>query len=132
MDLVVDLVTGDVTVSEPADLRRFAVVGVSPADTASPGGDTGGASGGASGAGPDAGALGALAGALSIEDTGMVEPDGTVLIDPGALRRLAHLDHQLPDGWEAEFDSMLEHAATAGWIAADGSIKAHVEWKVGP
>ena len=31
--------------------------------------------------------------------------------------------------WEAGFAAMLEHAATTGWIAEDGSIRAHVEWR---
>jgi hypothetical protein len=35
----------------------------------------------------------------------------------------------LDSEWEADFASMLEVAAANGWIAEDGSIRAHVVWR---
>jgi hypothetical protein len=118
MDVVVDLSTGDLSLDDPADLRHFAVVARSPHHA---GRDA------AEDAGP--GALGALAAALSLEHAGLVEPDGTVRIFPDAVRGMARGVRGLPDDWEAGFVSMLDAAATKGWIGDDGSILAHVEWR---
>ena len=111
MDVVVDLRTGAVHLADAADLGHFAVQAVAP-----PGGS-------------GDGALGALAAALSLHQAGFVEPDGSVRVAPAAVRRLARDDDGLPEGWESGFASMLDQAATRGWVAEDGTIRAHVEWQ---
>jgi hypothetical protein len=116
MDVVVDLRTGAVHLADAADLEHFAVQAVAPP-------------GGSGGPGEGDGALGALAAALSLHQAGFVEPDGSVRVAPAAVRRLARDDVGLPEGWESGFASMLDHAATRGWVAEDGSIRAHVEWQ---
>lgn len=53
---------------------------------------------------------------------------GTIsLADADDLRHFA-VRTLVPPGREAEFASMLDTAATSGWVAADGSIRAHVTW----
>jgi hypothetical protein len=42
------------------------------------------------------------------------------------LRRLAA--GRVPDGWDADFDAMLAHARTQGWLSEDGdTVRAHLE-----
>jgi len=118
MELVVDLSTGAVDLHDGDEMERFSLQALRR--EASDGGDNG--------------ALGALAAALSVNDAGTVEPNGDVAVPATAVRRLAAeaADAQgrsLGDEWESGFAAMLEHAATAGWIAEDGSIRVHVEWK---
>jgi hypothetical protein len=118
MELVVDLSTGGVMLREREDLQRFSVQAVPehPGD------------------GPAEGALGALAAALSVHAVGTVGPDGDVLVPTAALRRLA-VDAAREDGtslapdWETEFVGMVDYAASKGWTAEDGSLRAHVEWE---
>ena len=127
MEVVVDLRTGAVAVAEPIDLQHFSVVAVARAEatvgdpTIDPAGDDPSA---------DAASTRALAEALRQSKMGEVQPDGSALVDPDGVRRLATAGNQLPDDWDAEFASMLAYAASRGWIADDGSIRAHVEWKV--
>ena len=117
MELVVDLSTGLVVLRRPYDVKRFSVLALPqlPGD------------------GDDNGALGALAAALSVNDVGTVDPEGDVFVPADALRRLA-VDAANEEGgslspeWESDFSAMLGVAATNGWIAEDGSIRAHVEW----
>lgn len=118
MELVVDLATAVVTLRDPEVFTAFAV-------RALPGqaGD---------GAGTDA--LGALAAALSVHDAGWVDQAGNVFVPPDAVRSLAAAalsGGTVDTDWDAGFRAMVEHAATKGWIADDGSIQAHVEWESG-
>lgn len=110
MNVVVDLTSGDVSLEDAGEFQGFAVVALrrEPAD------------------GPDNGALGAVAGALSEADCGSVELAGDALIPAAAVRRLAGTTDE---AWEASFVSMLDYAATKGWLTDDGSIRAHVEWR---
>lgn len=41
----------------------------------------------------------------------------------------ASTDPPRGDDWEARLDEMLAAAAAHGWIAADGAVRAHVEWR---
>ena len=76
---------------------------------------------------------GALAVALSRSGAGRLDPTGEVLVPPDSLRRLAS-EAAAADGrsidpaWEPGFATMLEYADRNGWIAADGAVRAHVEW----
>ncbi len=118
MELVVDLSSGSVALRDRDEMGRFALRALRR--EAADGGENG--------------ALGALAAALSVHDAGTVEQGGDAVIPPPAVRRLAAEaavagDRSLDDRWEAGFAAMLEHAATAGWITDDGSIRVHVEWR---
>ena len=117
MMVVVDLSTGAVSMRDAEDLKRFAVtaVPVEPGD------------------GEANGALGAMAAALSVNDVGTVEPSGDALVTVGAVRRLAAQSAAvsgttLDNRWESDLADMLASAASKGWIADDGSIRAHIEW----
>jgi len=113
MELVVDLSTGGVALLGREELQRFSVqaVAVRPGD----------------------GALDALAAALGDHDVGTIGPDGDVMVCVGALRRLAGAAAKadgvpLDADWESAFAGMVEYAASKGWTAEDGSLRAHVEW----
>jgi hypothetical protein len=118
MELVVDLATASVVLRHRDDVQRFSVLALAlqPDD------------------GDENGALGALAAALSVHDAGTVHPDGDVFVAAEAVRRLA-ADAATADGqtlspeWESGFATMLDDATTNGWLAEDGSIRAHVEWE---
>jgi hypothetical protein len=117
MELVVDLSTAAVSLRDHNSMTGFAVLAIpeQPGD------------------GERNGALGALAAALSVHDAGTVDPDGDVLVPVTALERLADeaagRDGQgLGPDWGGRFATMLQYAATKGWLADDGSIRAHVEW----
>ncbi|MGO8871874.1 MAG: hypothetical protein ACLQPH_10845 [Acidimicrobiales bacterium] len=117
MELVVDLSTAAVSLRHYEDLGRFSVQVVRQEPD-----DDGGN-----------GALGALAAALSLHDAGTVAPDGDVLVPQGAVRRLAETaatdaGGSLDDAWESGLGAMVAYAGTKGWLADDGSIRAHVEW----
>jgi hypothetical protein len=118
MELVVDLSTASVVLRQRDEAKRFSVVALPN----QPGDDAGN------------GALGALAAALSLHDVGTVDPGGDVFVAADVVRRMAAdaatEEGQLLDSeWEADFASMLEVAAANGWIAEDGSIRAHVVWR---
>ena len=118
MELVVDLSTAAVSLRDHNSMTRFAVLAIpeQPGD------------------GERNGALGALAAALSVHDAGTVDPDGDVLV-PGrshssgwpARLPAARASRSARTG-KAGFAAMLQYAATKGWLADDGSIRAHVEW----
>jgi hypothetical protein len=117
MELVVDLSTGGVELRHRDDMGRFSVQAQLHRDDD----------------GEERGALGALAAALSVHDAGTVDPDGHVFVPAQVVRRLAddaaRQDHDdLGSDWDEAFAAMLHAAGTRGWIADDGSIKAHVEW----
>jgi hypothetical protein len=121
MEVVVDLGTAGVALHQPDDLERFAVRAVSHRT------DDGAVEG------QSTTALDSLAAALREHDIGRVDPDGTVFIPPDAVRALAaqaasNVGGQLPAEWETNFASMLEFAASKGWIAGDGAMAAHIEW----
>jgi hypothetical protein len=118
MELVVDLATGAVDLRDGDEMGRFSLQALRRE----------------AGDGGDNGALGALAAALSVHDAGIVEPTGDVAVPAAAVRRLAGeaadvRGRALGADWEAGFATMLEYAATAGWITDDGSIRVHVEWR---
>jgi hypothetical protein len=121
MELVVDLGTAGVVLHQPDDMARLAVLAMS-AHRVDPAGR------------PSTAAVEALATALAEDDLGRLDPDGTVLIPPDKLRILAmraasDAGHELPADWEANFKSMIEFAASKGWITSDGAIAAHIEWR---
>ena len=68
-----------------------------------------------------------LAAVLKDHDAGELLPNGVHLMIPVAtLRRLAA--GRVPDGWDADFDAMLAHAAGQGWLSEDGAtVRAHLE-----
>jgi len=118
MVLVMDLSTGGVTMRDANDLKRFSVAAVPPRN----------------GDGGENGALDAMASALSAHGVGMIDASGDVLVSVEAVRRLATESATttgctLDAEWDAGLAGMLEYAATQGWIADDGSIRAHVEWE---
>lgn len=98
---MVIVVDGDsVRLDEPEDLKGFKVVVES---------------------GDEASAVQALA------SVGRLVDRETAWIRRGAVRALAH--GRVDDDWDAEFDAMLEYAASKGWLTDDRSeIQAHVEW----
>jgi hypothetical protein len=117
MEVVVDLSTGTLALRDRDDVKVFAVRAIpdSPGD------------------GTENGALGALAAALSLRDAGTVAPEGDAFIAPGAVRALAEEaaaseGQALDPGWESGFAAMVEYAATKGWMGANGTIQAHIEW----
>lgn len=119
MEVVVDLGTAGVVLHQPEDMAHFAVRAVAPnRDEAS---------------GPSPAALDALATALRDHALGRLDADGTAFIPPDTVRALAEraasdAGHPLPAEWEANFASMIEFAASKGWIASDGAVAAHIEW----
>jgi hypothetical protein len=118
MELVVDLSTGGVTMRDANDLKRFSVAAVPQRD----------------GDGEENGAFEAMASALSVHHVGTIEASGDVLVSVEAVRRLATesaftTGSTLDAEWDTGLAGMLEYAATQGWIAEDGSIRAHVEWE---
>ncbi len=119
MEVVVDLGTAGVVLHQPDDMAHFAVRAVAPRR------DVAG--------GPSPAALDALAAALRNHALGRLDADGTVFIPPDNVRILARqaasdAGHPLPVEWEANFASMIEFAASKGWIASDGAVAAHIEW----
>lgn len=68
-----------------------------------------------------------LAAVLAEHDAGELLPDRNhVLIPVATLRRLAA--GRVPEGWEADFAGMLEHARTQGWLDEQGeAVRAHLE-----
>jgi hypothetical protein len=64
---------------------------------------------------------------LAEHDAGELLIDGAHIMVPVAtLRRLAA--GRVPDGWDADFDAMLAHARTRGWLSEDGSaVRVHLE-----
>jgi hypothetical protein len=126
MDVVVDLGTGEVTLADADDLAHFAVQAVSPVPETPPDGTA--SSDPVIGPDPD-GKLGALAAALAAHQVGHVDPDGSIRVVPDAVRRLAGSDLPVTDQWESGFRAMIDYAATRGWVADDGTIRAHVEWR---
>ena len=119
MELVVDLSTGGVALRDGDDMGRFSVQAV-------PAGD---------GDGEENGALGALAAALSVHDAGPVDPDGDVLVPAEAVRRLAAdaAARTSGDAGPGVGRRLRRHARATptpgGWIADDGAIRAHIEWR---
>jgi hypothetical protein len=72
-----------------------------------------------------------LAAVVRRSGLGRVHPDGDhVVVDPGALRRLAGA--AATPSWEAGFEGMCAYAAGKGWVEADGGLRAHIERRGGP
>ncbi len=118
MQLIIDLSSGSVRLGEQEDMGRFSVLVLpsGPEDLL------------------DSGALGAVAAALSVHDAGTVDPEGHAFVPPDAVRRLARLasgeeGDELGPEWESRFAAMLDRGSAQGWIADDGSIRAHIEWE---
>jgi hypothetical protein len=119
MDVVVDLGTAGIVLHQPDDMGRFAVRAVSAQ--------------GNEASGPSPAALDALAAVLRDRAVGRLDADGTVFIPPDNVRVLAEraasdAGRPLPVEWDADFASMIEFAASKGWIASDGAVAAHIEW----
>lgn len=68
-----------------------------------------------------------LAAVLAEHDAGVPLPDGAhVMIPVATLRRLAA--GRVPEGWDDEFDGMLAHARSKGWLSEEGdAVRAHLE-----
>lgn len=93
--------TAVIELAEPEDCKRFSVV-VSGGDTE------------------------ALGAALTGQEIGRLLPSGDVMVDIGAVRRMA--EGRVPTGWDDDFTGMLEYARSKGWLDETGtSIQAHVE-----
>src|SRR5664279_3623825 len=117
MELVVDLSTKEVTLRDSDDLKRFSVRAFPQM----------------AGDGDRDDDLGALDAALGIQDAGTVDPGGDVIISAAVIRRLAEVaaatrGATLDVRWDAGFASMLDYAASKGWMTDDGALRAHVEW----
>jgi hypothetical protein len=54
-------------------------------------------------------------------------PDGAhVMVPVATLRRLAA--GRVPEGWDEDFEEMLEYARGKGWLSEDGTaVRAHLE-----
>ncbi len=116
MELVVDLATKEVTLRDDDDLTRFSVRAIPRP-----------------GKGSGCVDLSAVAQALEARSVGTVDPDGHALIPPAEIRRLARESSSgrrttVGQQWDDGFSSMLEYAASKGWVAADGAVRAHIEW----
>ncbi len=116
MDLVVDLSTKEVSVRDSDDLSRFAVRVVPQVAGGSDGRD-----------------LGALVSALGTHAAGTVGASGDALVTASVVRQLAHEEAAargtpLDATWDARFGSMLEYAASKGWMEDGDAIRAHIEW----
>jgi hypothetical protein len=127
MELIVDLSAREVSMREEADLKRFAVLAAPGRVDVAPDGPPGGPAG-------ETGRDAALAATLARAGAGRLDPSGDVLVPVDAVRRLATESAAargtvLDAGWESGLADMLAYAATRGWIADDGSIRAHVEWE---
>jgi hypothetical protein len=127
MELIVDLSAREVSMRGETDLQRFAVVAV-------PGPEGGSGHGPSDGPAGETGRDAALAATLARADAGRLDPSGDVLVPVDAVRRLATESATaqgtvLDTGWESGLADMVAYAATRGWIADDGSIRAHVEWE---
>jgi len=72
-------------------------------------------------------APGRLAAVLAEHDAGeLTEDRAHVMVPVATLRRLAA--GRVPEGWDADFDAMLEHARSKGWLSEDGTtVRAHLE-----
>jgi 3-hydroxy-9,10-secoandrosta-1,3,5(10)-triene-9,17-dione monooxygenase reductase component len=57
---------------------------------------------------------------------GVMMQDGTALVEPEALRRLA--GNRVGPGWNDRFEAMLAMARDSGWASPDGRIFVHTEW----
>lgn len=55
------------------------------------------------------------------------ERPGHATIAAEELRRLAGARAADPE-WQSNLEKMLAYADSKGWIEADGSIRAHIEW----
>jgi hypothetical protein len=116
MEFVVDMTTMEITVRHAKDLERFSVRAFPARYRDEVGGN-----------------LEVLDVALRAHAAGTVDPRGDALIVPAVIRRMAHeaasVEGSMPDAErDARFSSMLEYAACRGWVAEDGSVRAHVEW----
>lgn len=114
--MVVDLSTKEVSVRDSDDLHRFAVRVVPQIAGGGGGGD-----------------FGALASALGAHAAGTVGASGDALVTASVIRQLAHEEAaargtSLDTTWDAGFASMVEYAASKGWMADSDTIRAHVEW----
>lgn len=56
------------------------------------------------------------------------EDDEQAYIDVGGLERLAG-ERASDERWAASLRSMLDVARSHGWVAPDGSIRAHISWQ---
>lgn len=117
MQVVVDLSSGSVSLTEPDDTERFSLLAL-PASPQDPG---------------DTSALGAVAAALSVHDAGIIDPEGNAFIPIEVVRRLAGEGaaaggSPLGPDWEPRFAAMVEQATARGWVTDEGSIQAHIEW----
>ena len=117
MELVVDLSTKEVSVRDSDDLHRFALRVVPPV----------------AGSGDD-GDFDALVSTLSAHSAGTVGAGGDALVNASVIRQLAHEEAaargtSLDTTWDAGFASMVEYAASKGWMADSDTIRAHVEWE---
>ena len=105
--MVVDVDLGEepavVVLAEPGDCGRFHVAVRGAADA------------------------GMLDRALRASATGNVDSDGEVVVRVDAVRRMAV--GVVGESWETDFSTMLDYAASKGWLSEDGTaIRAHVEW----
>lgn len=95
---------GAVSLQEPDDLARFHVEVPSGISTEA--------------------AARALCSAGAGAAHGDVAGEAAVVVSPDWIR--AHAVDGAGAGWDEAFDGMLAYAASKGWIAADGRIRAHV------
>jgi hypothetical protein len=49
-------------------------------------------------------------------------------ISPDAMRGML-ADEPREEGWDARLEEMIAAAAVHGWVAEDGSVRAHLEWR---
>ncbi|MCD2196780.1 hypothetical protein LQ327_25750 [Actinomycetospora endophytica] len=68
-----------------------------------------------------------LAAVLAEHDAGeLLEGASHLMIPVATLRRLA--EGRVPEGWDADFDGMIDYAREKGWLSDDGeSVRAHLE-----
>lgn len=68
-----------------------------------------------------------LAAVLAENDAGeLLENRAHVMVPVATLRRLAA--GRVPEGWDADFEAMLETARSRGWLSDDGTaVRAHLE-----
>lgn len=111
VELEVDTEAGTVVLRDPSELTRFSVVIPDPGEA------------------DRAARLELVDRVLAATAAGSVGVDGVARVRPDAVRRLAAARGVPSAAWDEDFADMVATAASRGWIADDGAIRAHIDWR---
>lgn len=93
---------GTVTLTEVADLKRFAITGGRPDP--------------------------AVAETLAAAGLELTADMGHGFVAPHTVKAWAAGVSDVPEGWLADFDAMVAYATSKGWTDEAGRLRAHTEW----